>query len=463
MNILTANLKFFYQRPALWLVYGFMVLISLPLIGSALDHKFIQTTFFPHVYFVSIYSGWICASLWKEALGKPFSFSLPKSRHVPGKVILIAGTVINLLVSLLYSSGRHPETFFLALQIFLPIFFTGMSLFLIAALTTFQANKSVRNFFVFFIFSLFLFSSVSREIESILISHPLIVTLFGMGLVFFTWFRMGQRELRRKLCLTPSLGLFDAWNQNKTKRVREQMAAQKLRPSDERWRDWLENFFLGRMKQYDVMSVGRNVWGYLYLCWGYPGIRLGRLILIVALLIGFYSYCLQKSMQGIIFAFPAAMAGMGFPLPLKHSMLLPVGRKEHFGTAMILMPVYTILVIAALAVVGAFWQGLYILVPHVTISGRTYTCNPFEWTFLYTPLFFLPICLIFRRFLARYTILLIMVLMGTTAPFSMFLFPWLTQKGLWINLALIAVSWVLCFLAYRDYFRRANLVGQGRG
>jgi hypothetical protein len=469
MSILTANLKFFYQRPALWVGYAFISIFSFPLFIPPFSHKPGQPSFLFHALAVSLVSGFICTSLWKETLGKPFSFCLPKSRHVPGKVILIAGTVINLLISLLYLYGylygRQPETFFFALQIFISAFFSGMSLFLISALLVFQATPNNQGALIFLIIPLLAFPSVTREIEAVLISHPLSLMLLGMGLGLFTWFRMGQRDLRRRLCLLPSLSLFDSWNQTKQKKFRNLALARKSWPQDERRREQWENFFLARMKYYDVLSVGRNVWGNLYRFLGYPGHRPGQIILLIVGIVIFSAFCLHmpNPTHWIFFTIPIALAGTSFPLPLRHFLLLPAGRKEQLGTAIVLMPVYTILVIAAFTGVGVFWQGLYTLVPQITISGRTYTCDPFEWTFLYTPLFFLPACFILRRLFVKHTIFIRMILMTVIIPMGCLLFPWLTQKNPVILLTLIAVSWALCFMAYRDYFQRTNLAGQGKG
>ncbi len=461
MSILTANLKFFYQRPAVWYWYFFMGLLSFPL---AFSLKPGQPGFWFHVFFIPMYSGLICGSLLKDALGKPFSFCLPKSRQAPGKIILIVGTVINLLVSLLYIHGHPSETFFSTFQIGISVFFAGMSFFLITAVLGFQANPNGPASIIFVIFFIFLFSPFgSRKIEANLFSHPFIITLFGISLGLFTWFRIGQREVRRRLCLTPSLSMFDGWNHVKTKRVKEQLAAQKMRSGDERWRNRLENFFLAGMKHYNVLSVGRNVWGNLYRFLGNPGHRPGQIILLAVAIVVFFAFCTPKHMQGFIFVIPMVMAGVGFPLPLKHSMLLPAGRKEQIGTAMVLMPGYTVLVIAALVVAGIFWQGLYTLVPQVTVTGQTFTCNPFEWTYLYTPFVFLPMCFILRRYITRYVIFIRMILMMVAVPAGFLLFPWLTQKGPLIIIPLAGVLWAVCFLAYRDYFRRANLVGQGKG
>ena len=65
-----------------------------------------------------------------------------------------------------------------------------------------------------------------------------------------------------------------------------------------------------------------------------------------------------------------------------------------------------------------------------------------------------------RRFFSRSVMLPSMILAMIGMPAGFFLCPWLAARGIVTILVLTGVLWALCFLAYRDFFRRANLVGQ---
>ncbi len=468
MSILTANLKFFYQCPALWIVYAIMgqgcILFYYIALSYKSDSPYPDSGFLSFMCMGLIFFGVVCGSLWRETLGKPFSFCLPKSQNVPGKVMLISGVSISLPISFLYLSLCHPETFRSAFRVFISVFFTGMDFFLIAALLTFRFAKRDQWQIVFYIFLIFVcFPSLSQKIEPILISHPLSFMFLGIGLGLFLSFRIGQRELRRKLCLTSFIGILDKLDPAKMKRYKEQSTIHKYRPQNERRQERLESFFLARMKQYEVLGMGRNFWGMLYRFLGNPGQIRGQRALGVLFYTAVLAFWLFTQSSWMVFVLSSIFLGIEVPLPLTQSMLFPVGRKEQFRTVIHLQAAYTVLLMIGLLGLGVFWQGLFLMVPPITLAGLTLTCAPFEWTYFYIPVLLMPVNFLIRGFALNFDPFVSTILATAVALPGFFLFPWLIQKEPWLIIALSVGFWPLCFLVYWNYFRRANLVGQESG
>ncbi|MFA5865210.1 MAG: hypothetical protein WC975_11050 [Phycisphaerae bacterium] len=461
MSILTANLKFFYQRRPLWVFYLFLSFVCVPLFVSIFHAhpRFSYRDFFTSETILNFFFGLVCASLWKDILGKPLAFCLPKNQRTAPKVILIAGIVMNVIVAYLFlcQAGAPLMDSF---NTFVGIFFFGMNIYLATAILIFWTPKGQMLFALFGLYGVPGVRNKLGEIGGFMASHSLALATVGVGLGVFSWYWLGQRRLVRNLCLNPSLGMFDTFNPAKQKKFREIALARKSRPLDE-WRsEKLENFFLSRMKQYDLLGTGRNLWAMLYLNLGRPDIRLMPILLIILGLVGFWTYTLPSQMQILFFVFPPVMVGLATPLPLKGSMLIPTGRRERFGIVVFLLPIYTALAISLLLTGWTFWLILYSWFPHITLGGTTLTAVILDPKYLYTPLVILPICFILQRFIPKNNPLGIMIGMMFLFPAGMFGIPALTQAGPLAIIGLAISLWSLCILVLRNYFQTANLVTQ---
>jgi hypothetical protein len=470
MRILTANLKFFYQRRGMWLVYCFFLLFSaaflVAVFSSNPDRR--NHVFLFNALMVSLCFGVVCASLWKEALGKAFSFCLPNSRTIPRNMVFLAGVALNVLIALLFAYSRRPETLSAALPLFLPVFFTGMGVFLMGVFSMYQTAFQHLWRLIFFTFPLMAFQFVTKSVEDTLITHSQIIMPIGIGLCVLVWIWMGRKSLRRALCLTPSYSLFDSWNPAKIKQIREQRAARKMNSSDERRRERRETFFVARMKQYDVLSVGRDVWGWLYRFYGNPILKVYPSLILIALLVLLFAYIPTRPMQLWILLMPVIVMGGNLPLPFKQSLLLPAGRKDLYRLVLILLPVYSVLAVVFYATCGVFWQGIFLLVPQVTIRNQTYTCTAFRWEGLAMIPLFIAFCFLLRRFTPRengFAKALTSMIMIPLFAVVTFLFDHVVSlESAWPFLLIAtAAMWALCILAYRNYFQYSRLTWEGRG
>lgn len=470
MRILAANLKFFYQRRGIWLIYFFLLMFSSAFLMSVFSSKpnRRECIYIFNALMASLCFGVACASLWKDALGKAFSFCLPKSQGVPRRMIFLAGVGFNILLTLLFIHSRRLVPFMEALPMATPVFFIGMSFFLLGVLSIYQTTFQHIWRWIFILFPLMSFRIAVHYIEDFLVTHPLLFTSIGVGMCVFVWFRIGQKRLRRALCMTPSYSLFDSWNPTKVKRIREQWAARKTNHSVERCRERRERYFLAHMKQYGVLSTGRYAWGWLYRLFGNTGVKYVPGILVYVLLILLFAYMPSKPMQCWIIIMPAIFMSTSVPLPLKQSILLPAGRKELFRTVLVLLPVYTILAMVFITAGGLFWQGMYTFLPQVTFGDFTFTCGAFHWLdLLLIPMFF-PLCFSVRRFFHREDglgkILVMMIVFLIFVPIIAVFNVIVSLDSYWpFVLILAGVLWLLCFGAYRNYFHRANLTWLGRG
>jgi len=476
MSTLTANLKHFYQRPGMWLVYLFVAALSLNnifLLDKVHAMESIRPGTVPLV--MARMTGWFLAfyilvisnfavyagSLQMDILNKPAFYILPAHRYISRQVILIAGIVLNLIEAgliaptLCGSPGRF-------ISVFGSFFFLGLSVYLINILLLFygSASKAIP---IFLYAILFFFSSVSNALLGTVLHHSMVWVVLGMTLTVFVWYWLGRPEFVRGVASTPLLSGFDLFNKEKVKRF-------KLTAGTGTWgirylTNWISSFFLGRMAGATPFSFQRNVWGLLYF---YASKIRSGMVGIIILYIGLWLFCLyiggEKvwSDNSVVFLFLVASFVMGANLhiPFYLPLPLPLGRSWRFTSTLAGLGILCLLATAVLLSVAGFSSLLRIWLPEITLGGKRLVMGPVPYLFTLSPLILFPICFIAETLFPRVTLL--NVVPGFLILFIFLVLPYLAFGTLWAYLFFIPPAWGLLAYALWWFFRKKGLVRVGQ-
>ncbi len=468
MGILTVNLKHLYQRRGLWLVYVFLGLLVFAGIAEAMDKHAAGKGKFIILVASALFVGFLSVTLAAEVVNKPFSYCLPGHRKVPRKFIFSAGVVANLLVSLifvLYPGLGWGQW----IPVICSVFFAGLVFYWIGVLSAF----GVRNSGVWIGFLPWLiigggFFDLHITIERIIVENPLGVTLLGAFSSIAAWIWLGNVDLARRYCGVPWVGLFDAWNRDKTQKYKQLRASVKWDKLKNHPKPWVERFFLGKMNKCDYLGTGRYIWGGLYTTYGIVLSQWKAVVLsgvfIVLLMLCFLCYMRQTTFM--LFFMPGFMI-MYMRTPLYSSMPISGGRNERLYTTMTLVATTAVLITALVTVMAALSVALTAIMPDITLRGSTFTFHAANIELVFVPLLIIPIASTFQ--LIFYRKLIFMVLSIMLLVMLLFFIGAILRKPLdaaMLNpvsiVSLLVLSWLIFVLVLRHICMRRCLVGQGR-
>jgi hypothetical protein len=482
MSILTANLKHLYQRRGLWLIYIFMGLITLPTIVMKYKSKNIDSNDMSLLFMIYIifFAGFMFASTQIELLSKPLTYCLPGHKKIARWFLLLVGIAISLLYSLLiflYQDRDFGQLTIMALS----AFFALLTLYCLSIWNSFLSVRG--NVFlaflpmILFVGAYFKFGNV---LWNMLINYPVIFVISGILSCILVWKQLGDDGLARRYCTKPIIGFSGAWDKEKMQRLAQARFAEK---GDKIYRaaPLVEQFFLGRMMKYKVLSSGRYIWGSLYKTLG-PALSRGRTILYQVIpfvfLMCIFGYIdgfatSSSSASFMLFIMPCIMA-VFIQLPFYSNMLIAGGRKERFYSTMAVIVAVILIVTAVFVTLTALAQPLEKVLPEITLHGRQLSFKVPYMKLFFVPLLIMPIFFILNILIRRKFILFIMTIMFCSMAFSILALPrgyntpspaqdWLTTLNPVYMVVAIVLVWLIMAAAVRYVCMKRPLAGQGRG
>ena len=477
MGILAVNLKHYYQRRGLWFWYV-IIACQLPVFFmSALDNKesvsfFERDSFMPFwvLAMASLLPGTAIWVMLKETISKPFTFCMPGHRQVLRKVVFLIGSVISMLLSLLFISCPT-RTFGHALFVVLAGGFIAMMLYLLGVMNAMgRQNKiKIQHVLMFVVFGAF-FVGGGKHLAAFVISSPAVVILFGVVVCAIAWRQLGRESLARKNCGKPVLGMMDRWNMDKMRRYREEMLKTKMGRQNTGIFAGLEEFFLGRMAGCEFLSMGRYVWGHVYSVMGrsFGAMRWRQLVILpILLLVGGYLGRSGSSVLDIIFiVMPLLVVTIGVNLNAYPTVLVPGGRRERAWGAVASGVTITVAAVVVVSVFAVVSMWLETILPAITVKGYDFEYAAMSFGKLSLLLIFIPLSLAVgmlfpRSMIAKFAVIIIMsqvLFVGGTLSHFDFFKPIAAINNPVSIAVFIAGAWLLYFWSIDRYFRRGQLV-----
>jgi len=472
MSVLVANLKHFYQRRGLWVFYvGFLGVVGL-LTVMVLQDPVAGVGHFLGYLIISLAAGAIVGELQKDVLSTPFSFCLPNHQITMKKLLFFIGAIINGVGTLvfLWYPGLPPQQHIL-------VIFSGFSAGLIcywAALWCVMIVSVPMLCLVPFVAAVAVLTGCHAWLEYVIVSYPICVLGLGVALCGVSWLQLGKVSLARSHCGSLALCSADMWSGfGKWEKDHQARAAEKLPGLKDYRPTWVETFFLTRINRYGHLGKERYIWGALY-TWGAMVLSAG----VRPLLAGLFIFLNLFVALGYLCDFPIVvsylimgwMAGYQIRLPVRSSMLVGGGRNERYYAAVVLSAAVAIFLITISAVVVVWSNLLSLVLPDITLRGRTFVFYAVPASLLCFPLLLMPFGLIVQLMFPRrrYIVgnLVVGIIAGTVVGMHSSIFPEApasyTTTFYVITISLLICAWVIFLLVLRHVCMKQCLVGQGK-
>jgi len=419
MRILIANLKLLHQCRKLWLVYP--VLTGIMLIWWLMGiFDISQSLGLGMCLFINLPAGFIVGIVTTETLVKPFTYCLPAHRDVPRRVIFLVGIGANLLVSWL-AIGRHGLSIWDAPGRMTGLFAAGLVAYLLGVLIPQAWTKKERWGSVCIIaVPTVVYGRWPDAAHSLLVRMPGVFAIVGLIVSAIVWWQLRGDARARVLCGLPIYGLADSSKLHKLK-VKRIQQMQYTQQEGDALASSVESLFLERMKSAPVSSAARHAWGSLYLAFG-PILARWKVALFSNLLItAILAYQARPQdmdlsdssglwMVGPVLCFLTIL----LPVPIRSSMLLPVGRRERFFSALAVVGASAMLILAVLLFAVTFASVLHGVAP--AFFGRLEGGGSLVLPFALVPALVVLNVLV-NSFVLQYTIF--MALVGTVFGLEM--------------------------------------------
>ena len=467
MSVLSVNLKHFYQRRSMWLVYLVVGLFAFSFgFGGKLAGVPVGKGHFIVPVALQFLVGVYAASTPIQILIKPFSYCLPAHRAVPRKLIFTVGIVTSLLGSLVLPG--HSRLWWPWALVTCSLFCAGLTVYLIGAVLVFGVKNSglIVGLGVWLFFGA-AFCNLHVAAERLVIEYPIVIVPLGLAGSVAAWIWLGRTDWSRRFCAIPRLGWLDVWDQNKIRQYTRKQAATRWDKLKNHPEPWVERFFLGRMSNCDGLRPGRYIWGGLYTkygmalsCWKrtLPGC-LAALAFVLCL-----SYWRPEG-TNIIFLMLCGIA-VNTQLPVHSSIVIPGGRNERFLTATVLAGSIALVITAVLAVMVTVSTGLAPIMPDLVLRGVELSYQAMSLQLLVVPAVIVPISLAVRLLVFRYpystfaslTVMAVLLLgfgFVSSARLSGQIDPALLT-------GLLVLSWLALVLVLRHVCMKRSLAGQAR-
>ncbi len=467
MSILSVNLKHFYQRRSMWLVYLVIGIFAFSFgFGGKLAGVPVGKGHFIVPVVLQFLVGIYAASTPIQTLIKPFSYCLPGHRAVPRKLIFTVGIVTSLLGSLVLPG--HSRLWWPWALVTCSLFFAGLIVYLIGAALVFGVRNcgAVVGLGVWLFFGA-AFLNLHVTAERLVVEYPIVIVPLGLAGGAAVWIWLGRTDWSRRFCAISRLGMLDVWDHNKMKQYARRQAASKWDKLKNHPEPWVERFFLSRMSNCDGLRPGRYIWGGFYTTYAmvlsnWKGTLTGSLILLMFVLC--LSYWRPEG-TNILFLMAGGMA-VNMPLPVHSSMAFPGGRKERFFTSLALTGSIAAANTAVLAVILAVSIGLAPIMPNIPLRDSELSFRAMSPQLLFVPSIIVPIALALRLIIFRSpystfasaTVVVVLLFSFGFVSSGRFAGP--------INPALLAglliLGWLALVLVLRHVCTRRSLVGQSR-
>ena len=467
MRALAVNLKLFYQCRGLWFWYLPAIIFGFAgIVGGISGHNLIG------YLFVSIFMGFLTATLQRDILSKPFSFCMPGYRNLMRRLILGIGIVINLLLGLIFFR-YHEFGILYILLIVLAGGFAGMIAYLLSIWCAFLARTMAplgALLFYLIVLPSTLNDKYLQPVAEIIFSYPLLVIGGGIAACVAVWNWVGGDSLARRYCGQEVLSAADSWGNIKIGGMRRKIILEKSSPRVFWVYDRVERLFLAGMQKCHPLSAKRYIIGALHVVSGsiYCFPRTMPVLLFMLILgILFFGYIVPARFGVLLFMIPA-LGVLQIDLIPHRSMVLPAGRAERYYGVLVsglaVTGVSTLLVVA-MALISFLLVGR---LPDITVQGNVLSFHAIDPRGFYFSLFLMPLALALGIFFSRKLFSLFMglaaiiALMVVTARvvfelMTALLFP----ESMVGAVALVAAAWIIFALVVGYHCRRQSLVAQG--
>lgn len=465
MDILTANLKHFYQHRGAW--SGYLIILCLvpvallPLFFTKFDDRYLG------YLLISFWTGVFVGNMQRDVLTKPFSFCLPGHRRIPKLFIFWIGGVVNLIlgcVFLLYPVLSFPYV----LMAILAGGFVGMILYFYGVCIPFLGlEKQLWGIYLLLILGV-IFFKWDKVVQNMIISWPIpMILASGLVCVWF-WRLFGRDSLARLHCGRLVFGEFDT--SLKAQKYRQAQADRKLTAAKAKFFEKLHEFLLRRMNRYEFLGKGRYVWGNLYMTFG-RGFGTWQMkdvlasCALISFLVLFFGFVGKGDVVNLLFVIPA-LGVLSLDLLPYRCMLFPAGRAEKYFSTLVLAVIITFLAAVLTLALTGISVLLEKLLPEFGSKADVLSYHGMDIGQFYIFLLVIPIALscavAFPRNLIIKIIFVVVFMQGWIISAGLLKQPLMDVIGPVGVVGLVALCWIGFLVVLHYVCMRRALVGQER-
>ncbi|MDD5697647.1 MAG: hypothetical protein PHH77_03430 [Victivallaceae bacterium] len=389
MNILAANLKHLYQRRSCWFFGLFLGFVALP--GVLVP----ELTYIPALWM--LYMGTFTAALSIDVLTKPFSYCLPGHRSIPRNFLFSVGLPLSLLWSLRclfmpdFDFVKTGSACLAAFSTFTICYWAG-----VWVVFTFRYWTIMWVFFLLLILGNKLLNINVFFVHTILES-PLPMILAGTLVNISAWRYWSRPDLARQYCDQLWMGAFDVWNKEKMVKLELARLAErdKKKPDSIRILPGVERFFISGISGAETGSLRQYIWGCLYKSFGAAFSQHRRkwkqfFTITLPIILCFIGYF--ESIRNVMFFIPAMMVA-NMDLNVHSSLLISGSRRKRFWSALTLAAVAAVFVTLGVISITVLTHLLELILPELTIKGKTFVFHALDIQLFFVPLLMLPVIL----------------------------------------------------------------------
>ena len=459
MSVLTVNLRQFYQRWVVLLIYGGVILVTSFIVAEGLFDSRRQEGAFAGLLILIFPLGVLVAIMQMEVLSKPLSCCLPGHHGVLRRLVLVIGLPVAVLFSLPfmgYPGLFHTSPAWWAL-VLCSAFCANLLVYMAGLVLGFTMRNATA--FVAFLPSLAVLAPISgvhAVIERLIVRHPVAVLSLTAVTVGAGWWWLSRPAWFHRRCGQYWTELFSFWDRRQIERHRQFYAARRFaklaNPA-------IDHFFERAVGRHRPSDLRKYVLGALYPVCIMMAVQWKGVVFITLLAVIWA--CYSPSVAPFVIAVVPLMIAGVVELPLRSVLLVAGGRRERFlaSAAMIVG-----LGVAAMLVIGAavaLTRPLASLVPDIQVKGVTLRLQPIRFTMVLVPLAVLPLMNLVRILFYRHPVLWGLAMM----PVFLFVFmSSTTPLGRLVTLtpatavAVIVVLWGLCLATIHRIAMRSDLV-----
>jgi hypothetical protein len=458
MHPLLANLRQFYQRWVLLLVWGAIVVVTILIAAEALFDPRAHEGKFAGLLIPIWPLGLLVAVTQMEVLSKPFSFCLPGHHAVLRKLVLVVGLATSFVFSLPFLG--YPGLFDMAAAwwglVLCAVFCANLLVYMAGLVTGLTVKNGVA--WIGFLPALALFALMVHldvAVERAITHTPYVVIALAGVAVSVGWRWLGRPAWFRRRCGRYWTELFTPWDRARMERYRQVYAARRFTKNVS---PALDGFFQRAIARRGLSDRRRYVWGALYLTCVLMVPQWTGLVCLV-LLAAVWSGFAPSVAPFVIGVVPLMMAGLLQP-PLGTTLLVAGGRRERFFATAALMLGLGAASVLVVGVAIALTHLLAPLVPAFEWKGIVLHLQPVCPALLLVPLVVFPVVTLMNILFRRRPVWLLVSLMlvFVVVSFCAALLGRLgaTQPGL--SAVGILLSWSICLAAVRRIALHRDLV-----
>lgn len=460
MGILSANLKHFYQRRGLYLVYAFYALLLFGLTPALLTERGDRRGGLAVLLTVISFAiGLLVGVTQLEVASKPFAFCLPGHRGAVRRLAFLIGVIASLVLGLPYLpylAQPFSEPLVLVL-----VLFSGSCANLIAYLVGLAFGLSVWNaasaigFIVPGALALTYLAGGTVIAQSIL-HRPDLMIVLGIGGSVAGWLWLGRPAWFRKRCARPWVGMLDAWDRSKMHKFRQVWTARRFTKPPH---PGIDAFFLGKIGRYGSADPRRYIWGTLYTTYALIAPQWKGWLFLVLIAVAWAGYARGAA----LFIIPMlGVVMVGFINPPLYSELPVAGSRRArsfatMGQVLALAATWALVIGLAVVVVNC----VMLLAPETEVAGFPLSFQPVDLNMLLLPVAVFPGVGIVRMLFYRNPVYL---MLGTMLLLGLMMMAALIMSRLPVPMSYVAaaavVLWAVCFLVIHEIAMRRDLVAR---